>query len=341
MNVQTIVIVHYHHLRCARNVRAMSRPTCSSSGRRWSTCGRRPYDQGNAVMVFIDSQSGRPPCGRGNAAMVDQPPRRRHGGQRRTGRRVDRCPRLRRRQSRGRRRGQARPRRTRGCRRRLPPRRGRESADGHLRRGRRLDRRGSRCQAALTIDDIPRPLRASAVLLSPYLPDELARAVAASCGGALDRGTGRERLHRPRPTRGRLRGRLYDARGRRRRRRARRYEGVPWSSGSGRRVGDGRRRCLRRRLPRGAGARQTVGGVPRAGLLARLRGRGERGRAWTRFSLYHAGSGPLAQLVEQGTFNPKVVGSIPTRPIHSDTNLTRRGRVDSAVVASYAESSVG
>src|SRR6478609_9378954 len=27
--------------------------------------------------------------------------------------------------------------------------------------------------------------------------------------------------------------------------------------------------------------------------------------------------GPLAQLVEQGTLNPKVVGSIPTRPIHS------------------------
>ena len=25
--------------------------------------------------------------------------------------------------------------------------------------------------------------------------------------------------------------------------------------------------------------------------------------------------GPLAQLAEQGTFNPKVVGSIPTRPI--------------------------
>ena len=25
--------------------------------------------------------------------------------------------------------------------------------------------------------------------------------------------------------------------------------------------------------------------------------------------------GPLAQLVEQGTLNPKVVGSIPTRPI--------------------------
>ena len=30
---------------------------------------------------------------------------------------------------------------------------------------------------------------------------------------------------------------------------------------------------------------------------------------------YAALPGPLAQLVEQGTLNPKVVGSIPTRPI--------------------------
>src|SRR5687768_5367932 len=29
--------------------------------------------------------------------------------------------------------------------------------------------------------------------------------------------------------------------------------------------------------------------------------------------------GPLAQLVEQGTLNPKVVGSIPTRPIAGRT----------------------
>ena len=28
-------------------------------------------------------------------------------------------------------------------------------------------------------------------------------------------------------------------------------------------------------------------------------------------------SGPVAQLVEQGTFNPKVAGSIPARPIFS------------------------
>jgi hypothetical protein len=27
------------------------------------------------------------------------------------------------------------------------------------------------------------------------------------------------------------------------------------------------------------------------------------------------GAGPVAQLVEQGTFNPKVAGSIPARPI--------------------------
>ena len=53
-----------------------------------------------------------------------------------------------------------------------------QSPDGHFRRGRRLDRRRPGANAALTIDDIPRPLRASAVLLSPYLPDELARAVA-------------------------------------------------------------------------------------------------------------------------------------------------------------------
>ena len=34
------------------------------------------------------------------------------------------------------------------------------------------------------------------------------------------------------------------------------------------------------------------------------------GRAYTH-------SGPLAQLVEQGTFNPKVAGSRPARPIHT------------------------
>lgn len=32
--------------------------------------------------------------------------------------------------------------------------------------------------------------------------------------------------------------------------------------------------------------------------------------------------GPLAQLVEQGTFNPKVVGSTPTRPIPSNSGET-------------------
>ena len=34
--------------------------------------------------------------------------------------------------------------------------------------------------------------------------------------------------------------------------------------------------------------------------------------------------GPLAQLVEQGTFNPKVVGSIPTRPIRSMPGVSMR-----------------
>ena len=32
-------------------------------------------------------------------------------------------------------------------------------------------------------------------------------------------------------------------------------------------------------------------------------------------SPYTHRGGPVAQLAEQGTFNPKVVGSIPTRPI--------------------------
>ena len=31
--------------------------------------------------------------------------------------------------------------------------------------------------------------------------------------------------------------------------------------------------------------------------------------------VYTGGRGPVAQLVEQGTFNPKVTGSIPVRPI--------------------------
>ena len=39
--------------------------------------------------------------------------------------------------------------------------------------------------------------------------------------------------------------------------------------------------------------------------------------------LYSAFSGPLAQLVEQGTLNPKVVGSIPTRPIFGCTPEAR------------------
>ena len=47
---------------------------------------------------------------------------------------------------------------------------------------------------------------------------------------------------------------------------------------------------------------------------------GERGDARIGYGerhipLLHWSRGPLAQLVEQGTFNPKVVGSSPTRPI--------------------------
>jgi hypothetical protein len=39
----------------------------------------------------------------------------------------------------------------------------------------------------------------------------------------------------------------------------------------------------------------------------------------------HSLAGPLAQLVEQGTFNPKVVGSSPTRP--TSNTLFRPGRL--------------
>jgi hypothetical protein len=48
---------------------------------------------------------------------------------------------------------------------------------------------------------------------------------------------------------------------------------------------------------------------------------------------YHGFSGPVAQLVEQGTFNPKVVGSIPTRPIFSAGIL--RGRVGGEAACAY------
>jgi hypothetical protein len=42
-----------------------------------------------------------------------------------------------------------------------------------------------------------------------------------------------------------------------------------------------------------------------------------RCQEWQSGRWYNPTSGPLAQLVEQGTFNPKVVGSIPTRPTTS------------------------
>jgi hypothetical protein len=35
-------------------------------------------------------------------------------------------------------------------------------------------------------------------------------------------------------------------------------------------------------------------------------------------SAYLQGKGPVAQLVEQGTFNPKVAGSIPARPMQNE-----------------------
>ena len=213
-----------------------------------------------------------------------------------------------------------------------------QSADGHLRRAGRHDRRGSRrkrdvgarghpaCRCARRPCCSPRTFRRSWPARSPELRTR---------AGWRARG---ERVHRPRLTGGRLRGRVHDVRGIRRRRHARTHDGVPCPSGSGRGSATGAGDAF------AAGFLVELGrGRPLAACLRRGCSLGyaaaARGRTLT--GLYHAGSGPLAQLVEQGTFNPKVVGSIPARPIHSDTNLTRRGRVDSAVVASYAESSVG
>ena len=42
----------------------------------------------------------------------------------------------------------------------------------------------------------------------------------------------------------------------------------------------------------------------------------------------HSGRGPLAQLVEQGTFNPKVAGSIPARPMRDSGWVRRRTAPD-------------
>src|SRR5258708_18917116 len=41
--------------------------------------------------------------------------------------------------------------------------------------------------------------------------------------------------------------------------------------------------------------------------------------------LQHCSRGPVAQLVEQGTFNPKVTGSIPVRPITDIAQTDRTG----------------
>jgi hypothetical protein len=43
--------------------------------------------------------------------------------------------------------------------------------------------------------------------------------------------------------------------------------------------------------------------------------------------------GPVAQLVEQGTFNPKVAGSIPARPIFPRAPLRGRGAASPCRVA--------
>src|SRR5665811_2215835 len=47
---------------------------------------------------------------------------------------------------------------------------------------------------------------------------------------------------------------------------------------------------------------------------------------------YNPTSGPLAQLVEQGTFNPKVTGSIPVRPT---TRSPQTGSADAEILADY------
>jgi hypothetical protein len=46
---------------------------------------------------------------------------------------------------------------------------------------------------------------------------------------------------------------------------------------------------------------------------------------------YSSLSGPVAQLAEQGTFNPKVAGSNPARPIRSREEVKRRGEACSGL----------
>ncbi len=50
--------------------------------------------------------------------------------------------------------------------------------------------------------------------------------------------------------------------------------------------------------------------------------------------------GPLAQLAEQGTFNPKVVGSIPTGPTTLDPIVYRLG-LEIFTLASWVQLPVG
>ena len=63
------------------------------------------------------------------------------------------------------------------------------------------------------------------------------------------------------------------------------------------------------------------------------------GRPLPRRALGHTRTpGPVAQLVEQGTFNPKVTGSIPVRPI-TDIAQTVSGECGTASMSGQGETS--
>src|SRR5205823_6893512 len=63
--------------------------------------------------------------------------------------------------------------------------------------------------------------------------------------------------------------------------------------------------------------RPRRGAAPRRPLRVHRRAAAERRTAARGVGTYTRPHGPVAQLVEQGTFNPKVAGSIPARPIPS------------------------
>jgi hypothetical protein len=82
------------------------------------------------------------------------------------------------------------------------------------------------------------------------------------------------------------------------------------------------------RASRGRGRERRPGGGAAARRAVRLlRGAAAQHRATARRMgtwelqavAFTLAVGPVAQLVEQGTFNPKVTGSIPVRPIHTVT----------------------